>query len=134
MRLAPTGTSSDRRASTWACSTRVWGCVEADVAREDRVREGEVRREVERVAAALRRAVVAVLRALVAPARAVVLVVRAAAAPVLFAWLAGFAEPELLVVAILISLRFGLVEHGSWSACDIEHMFVNRRKVVVTFL
>jgi len=134
MRLAPTGTSSDRRASTWACSTRVWGCIEADVAREDRVCEDEVRRDVERVAAALRRVVVAVLRAFVALARAVVLVVRAAAAPVLFARLAGFVEPDLLVVAIVINSAFGLVEHGSWSACDIEHMFVNRRKVVVTFL
>jgi hypothetical protein len=82
---------------TCACSTTVLGCV--DVVDEE-VRDEADRRAVERVPAALRRAVVFVLRAaaLVAPAplRAVVLAVVAAA----FGVDAGFVVPDLLVVAI----------------------------------
>jgi hypothetical protein len=90
-RLAPTGTRTARSAITCACSTTVLGWVEVLVDERD-----VVRRDADRVPAALRRAVVRVLRAALSDLRAVVLAVVLAASAVL----AAVVPPELLVSAM----------------------------------
>ncbi|HEY5431018.1 MAG TPA: hypothetical protein VIK04_18020 [Solirubrobacteraceae bacterium] len=127
---------------TWACSTTVLGWVEVV---DDEVRDEVDRLAVERVLAALRRAVVFVpaalrravvfvLRAAVlvalAPLRAVVFAVVAAA----FAVDAGFGVPVLAVVAISgFTPLQSLYKMVAGSLAIIEHMFVNRRRRSVTF-
>jgi hypothetical protein len=96
------------------------------------------RREADRVPAALLRAVVRVLAAAVLAAladlRAAVLVSLADLRAVVFAVVVGFVAPALLVVAIACLTPLQWFSDGSWFACDIEHMFVNRPRGRVTVL